>query len=349
MALWVPGWLQGGTYTAQQDRINSRAAAFDEGVADRLAFKVSQRAAGANLTVDVAAGTAIVTGDDQAFQGNYDVFSDAAGSVSGFVATSANTRYDLVGIQINDPNAGGAAGNNAVLTRVAGTQAASPTIPNIPNSFLPLAIIGPFTTTTTAITNSMIHDAYTGTGPTGVAGVRLLQGFRDAPGTMKDTFNAVAPNGWLIAAGQAVSRSVFAGLFEHFGTTFGVGDGSSTFNLPDLRGRVIVALDNQGGTDAGVLDVANVLGAKAGEQYHALTIAELASHTHVQNNHVHGGIPSYGTIQIADTGSGTFVPDASVVGSTSTDPGAGTNQNTGSGTPLNVMQPYILGYKIVRT
>ena len=179
MTIFVPGWMQGGTYLAKQDRINSRAADWDEGVSKRTSFKVVQRGAGANLTVDVSAGTAIVQGDDESFQGNYNVFNDAVVNLTGFVATSSNTRYDLVGIQINDPNAGGAAGNNAVITRVAGVQAASPVIPATPNSFLLLAIIGPFTTSTTSITNSLIHDAHTATGPTGVTGARLLAGFRD--------------------------------------------------------------------------------------------------------------------------------------------------------------------------
>lgn len=89
-----------------------------------------------------------------------------------------------------------------------------------------------------------------------------------------------APTGWLLCAGQAVSRTTYASLFALIGTTYGSGDGSTTFNLPDLRGRVIVALDNMGGSDAGRLDVTNTLGGSGGTQNHTLTEAQLPSHSH---------------------------------------------------------------------
>lgn len=308
MTIWVPGWMQGGTYVAQQDRINSRAADWDEGVDSRADLKVSQRAAGANMSVDVAVGACVITGDDQVNQGNYDVFNDAIFNLTGFTAPVSNSRYDIVGMQLNDPNAGGAAGSNAVITRVVGTAAASPVIPTIPLSFLPLAIVGPILTSTTSIPNSMIHDAHTGTGPTGVTGVRLCKGLRDTPGVTKETYNPVAPNGWLIEAGQAISRTTYARLFEHLGTTFGAGDGSSTFNLPDSRGRVAVALDNQGGVDAGRLAAANALGGAGGEELHILTLAELAAHAHTgvtateSVGHTHTIDPPNTTVAVTDPG-----------------------------------------------
>lgn len=353
MTIYVPGWLQGGSYSAQQDRINSRAADWDEGVTSRTALKVTQRGAGANMTVDVAAGGCVVTGDDTANQGNYDVFNDAVFNLTGFVATSLNTRYDAVVMRINDPTAGGAAGNTATIERVAGTQAALPVIPAIGNSMLLLAIIGPFTTSTSSITNSMVHDAHTGTGPTGVANARLLQGFKDAPGTLKDTFNSIAPNGWLIADGSAVSRTTFATLFEHLGTTFGVGDGSTTFNIPDLRGRDVVALDNQGTAgDAGRLSVANTVGLTGGEELHALTTAELAVHSHgvTDPTHLHG-VEYRNTVHLTNlaTGGGIGSLSDATTGVTVAASTGITINNAGSGTAHNNMQPYILGYKIIRT
>lgn len=321
MTIFVPAWLQGGTYLAKQDRVNGRAALYDEGVLKRLHFKVTQRGAGANMTVDIAAGEAVVTGDNAADQGNYLVHNDATVNVTGFVAPGSNSQYDIVGIQINDPDAGGAAGNNAVLTRVAGTSAASPVIPAIPNSWLPLAIIGPILTSTTSITNAMIHDVWTGTGPTGVLGFRLLAGLRDSPGTTKETWNAIAPNGWLVEFGQAISRTTYADLFEHFGTTFGAGDGSTTFNIPDSRGRVFVALDNQGGTDAGRLSVANTLGGNGGEETHILTGPEVG--------------PTITSGVAVTTGSGNTAGRLDAVQTPAT--------------AHNNMQPYIMGYRIVRT
>ena len=59
-----------------------------------------------------------------------------------------------------------------------------------------------------------------------------------------------APSGWLLCAGQAVSRTQYAGLFLTISTTYGAGDGSTTFNLPDLRGRTIAGVDNMGGSAA---------------------------------------------------------------------------------------------------
>lgn len=59
------------------------------------------------------------------------------------------------------------------------------------------------------------------------------------------------PNGWLKANGQAISRTTYASLFSVIGTTYGSGDGSTTFNVPDLRGEFIRGFDDGKGTDSG--------------------------------------------------------------------------------------------------
>ena len=61
------------------------------------------------------------------------------------------------------------------------------------------------------------------------------------------------PDGWLIANGAALSRTVYAELFAAIGTAHGNGDGSTTFNLPDLRGEFIRGFDNNRGIDTGRL------------------------------------------------------------------------------------------------
>lgn len=95
------------------------------------------------------------------------------------------------------------------------------------------------------------------------------------------------PPGWLWCAGQAVSRARYASLFAAIGTTYGSGDGSLTFNVPDLRGRTIVGLDNMGGTDAGRLSSANTLGTTGGAETHTIAEANLPSHSHSLNSHTH--------------------------------------------------------------
>lgn len=62
--------------------------------------------------------------------------------------------------------------------------------------------------------------------------------------------SSTIPAGWLLCNGAAVLRSLYYQLFDVIGTTYGAGDGTTTFNLPDLRGRVIAGRDNMGGTAA---------------------------------------------------------------------------------------------------
>ena len=81
------------------------------------------------------------------------------------------------------------------------------------------------------------------------------------------------PSGWIFCDGAAVSRVTYAELFAAIGTTYGAGDGSTTFNLPDLRGRVPVGLDLT------QIEFDN-LGEKGGAKTHTLTQAEMPSHTH---------------------------------------------------------------------
>lgn len=71
------------------------------------------------------------------------------------------------------------------------------------------------------------------------------------PGTVQAFAMSTAPSGWLKANGAAISRSAYATLFAAIGTTFGAGDGSTTFNLPDLRGEFVRGWDDGRGVDSG--------------------------------------------------------------------------------------------------
>lgn len=74
-------------------------------------------------------------------------------------------------------------------------------------------------------------------------------------GALMDYAGTTEPTGWLFCAGQAVSRTTYANLFAAIGTAFGAGDGSTTFNVPDFRGRVAAGRDDMGGTNAQRLTV----------------------------------------------------------------------------------------------
>jgi microcystin-dependent protein len=88
----------------------------------------------------------------------------------------------------------------------------------------------------------------------------------DTTGDWVLTGRSTARGGTLLAYGQAISRTAYAGLFAAYSTTYGVGDGSTTFNLPDLRGRVAAGKDDMGGAAASRLSGGTVLGAGLGTQ-----------------------------------------------------------------------------------
>ena len=172
------------------------------------------------------------------------------------------------------------------------------------------------------------------------------------------------PTGWLFCFGQLISRTTYASLFSAIGTTYGVGDGSTTFALPDLRGRAIAGLDNMGGSDAGRLDWANTLGTTGGAQTHTLTEAQMPSHTHTQNAHGHSIYdPTHTHALTTKAGAGGFAweaPAQALYGSdnavstqaahtgVSVNANTATNQNTGGGAAHNNMQPTILLNYIIK-
>lgn len=87
---------------------------------------------------------------------------------------------------------------------------------------------------------------------------------------------STVPEGFLACNGDAVSRDTYADLFSVIGTTFGVGDGSTTFNLPNLVDRI--AMCNSGNYS---------IGTSGGEETHTLLTTELASHSHTVPAHGH--------------------------------------------------------------
>lgn len=174
-----------------------------------------------------------------------------------------------------------------------------------------------------------------------------------------DYFGTTAPNAnYALPAAQAISRTIYSTLFALIGTTFGVGDGTTTFNIPDLRGRVLAGLDNlNGGVPAGRISVAGgnfdgtVFGGTGGSQNHILTNAELPAHNHsVTDTHSHN-VP----------GGGNYTQGSSVLGSllwanaggptATTGTVAGSivvNNSTGGGGAHSILPPMMMVGKILR-
>lgn len=149
-----------------------------------------------------------------------------------------------------------------------------------------------------------------------------------------------APSGWLLCDGSAVSRSTYSDLFNVVGTTFGAGDGSTTFNLPDLRGRFPLGLDNMGGNSANRVTAsqADSLGGTSGAEDHTLSASELAPHTHnvtFPGRNSTGGDPDASRFSGVTTIGNNFNLTK-------------TSASAGSGSPHNNMPPYISLSFIVR-
>lgn len=165
--------------------------------------------------------------------------------------------------------------------------------------------------------------------------------------------------GWLLCNGLAVSRTTYLALFNEIGTSFGAGDGSTTFNLPDFRGKVF-----------GGIDGSNPLGQLAGSETASLSTANLPPHTH-SINHDHptfssgqGGSHSHTYDQKIFQQKAPYGDQARTVWEyesteqrvTSTAPShthsidvpnfTGTSGSTGSGSSFSILQPTLYGGNI---
>jgi microcystin-dependent protein len=136
-----------------------------------------------------------------------------------------------------------------------------------------------------------------------------------AIGSISMFAHSTIPTGWLLCDGSAVNRTTYADLFALIGTTYGAGDTTTTFNLPDLKGKIPV------GYNASETEFDNI-GETGGEKTHTITEAEMASHSH--------------TFTATDANL-----DGGSLGSNGSSDGTHNTSSSGSGSAHNNLQPYI--------
>jgi microcystin-dependent protein len=268
-----------------------------------------------------------------------------AQGTSAFGGAASSVSY----AQINDPNTGLyfpapdqwglVAGGTAVLT---GTSSA-------------LTLTGNFSVSGTS---DIVGNATVG-GTFAAAGDITHHGQPIVPiGAVMDYAGASAPNGWLFCYGQAVSRTTYSALFAALSTTYGSGDGSTTFNLPDYRGRVLAGKDDMGGTSANRLTNqsgglnGDTLGTTGGSETHTLIVAQIPANLTVDVTAITDSI----TVITGNNGAVavrsdlTTTPVQSVLNSGSLESAlSGAITVGGGGTAHNNVQPTIVANKIIYT
>lgn len=178
-------------------------------------------------------------------------------------------------------------------------------------------------------------------------------------GSILDYAGAAAPSGFLFCFGQEIVRATYPELFDAIGVTYGAGNGTTTFNLPDYRGRVAAGKDNMGGVAANRLTspvTGSTLGAVGGEQAHTLVTGEVPSHNHTVTDpgHTHST-----TLRATGVGGSDDAATAKWNVRTSTDYGnlsPATSSSTtgislaasGGGGSHNNTQPTIIFNKIIK-
>lgn len=203
----------------------------------------------------------------------------AAQSTASVSAPSSNDRIDRVVLNPSDGS----------VEIVSGTESSTPSAPSIPSDRVPLCQFR-LSTGEASINDDDITDERPASSFDSqmedlranlTATAKQINEGVFAAGDIKYRAVDDEPTGFLQCNGQAVSRTTYSTLFNEIGTTFGNGDGSSTFNVPDYRDRAVIGIATMGAGDAGRVDNYNTgLGQVGGEDQHQLSNAEMPSHNH---------------------------------------------------------------------
>lgn len=145
-------------------------------------------------------------------------------------------------------------------------------------------------------------------------------------GSVIEWYSDEIPDNWLICDGSAVSRSLYNDLYKVLGTRYGAGNGSSTFNLPDLKDRIPIGKNTSNNNF-------NVLGKTGGEEQHQMTIYELPKHNHAINTANRQGDMEWGYQFLYDNSTAAY---------------NGMMQYIGESQPFNILQPYIVCHYIIK-
>lgn len=200
---------------------------------------------------------------------------------------AASANIPMGGFKFTGLVDGSAATDSATVGQV---SALNSTISNLGNTFVrkdgTTAMTGIFNAGNFRVSN--VAAPTTGTDATNKTYVDAQLGSAAPKGTIVAFGAAVAPTGWLLCNGAAVSRTTYATLFTAIGTTYGAGDGTTTFNVPNLQGRFPIGAGNgaqknvsgSGIITGGTALTARTVGQFGGEEDHVLTVAELATHSH---------------------------------------------------------------------
>ena len=250
------------------DRLIEAAVAVGAPIWGRVRARADRIPWSANAVRDLASGQWTQSSDDPTL---LYVYADPSRQAA-FLDASAGDRVEVNGTEYLlavDPSIPGANSNAVLLT---------------------VASLGGFQNAVEALSLRLRDSAI---------GEQSLLEVGASPGTIIQFAGSTTPEFWLECDGSAVSRAEHSALFAAIGTTYGVGDGAATFNLPDLRGRAAIGA----GQGTGLTDRA--LGAQGGSETHALTEQELPAHSHTvavsSSTHSHGA----GTLAAESAGAHT--------------------------------------------
>jgi len=160
-----PSWLQNGSHPAENDRLTTKAIWQTTGIVNPTDLQISQNGGG-NMSVNISSGYAAIVGTTQANMGTYMAYNDASTNLTISTSNPSNPRIDLICVTISDAYYSGSL-NTVAFQVIAGTPAASPTVPATPANSLALGQIAVGAGVTSILTANITNYGVQATGPFG--------------------------------------------------------------------------------------------------------------------------------------------------------------------------------------